>query len=85
MNKKQIEEYRRITKVIDNISYRCKCGHAVVVAENNKNGFSICSHCGRKVTKDSSRNIPQEKRLYTLKKYWEKRKANEEKNQVANT
>jgi len=45
------ENDSKIFKDITNNSVKCKCGHSVLMAKQNK---TICTHCGRWVFKNDA-------------------------------
>ena len=48
LNFKELDVYA--SKMLD-FKVKCECGHSVIVIPKhiNKKGYSICSHCGKKI------------------------------------
>lgn len=61
---------------IQKTTYKCKCGHSVVIV--NKNGRAICSYCKNYVFKDKETEFKYRTKENQLR---ERRKSNEKYNQ----
>ena len=45
------KEIKKYSSVMEQYKVKCNCGHSVIVLPKhiNKKGYSICSHCGKKI------------------------------------
>ena len=42
MNEEERKKYQRLTNEYEKITYRCKCGHSVVIPKTSKKDYAIC-------------------------------------------
>ena len=78
IEKVSLQKQNKYYNELSNYKYKCKCGHTVVIPETNKKGYAICKWCGNKVDKKESKNLKYLKQIDLLKRYWNKRKENEQ-------
>lgn len=73
MNSEERKKYQRLTKEYEGITYRCKCGHSVVIPKTSKKDYTICKWCGGKVDKNKSKTLKELKQIDMLKRFWKKK------------
>ena len=73
MNNEERKKYQRLTNEYEKITYRCKCGHSVVIPKTSKKDYAICKWCGCKVDRNKSKTLKEIKQIDLLKRYWKKK------------
>ena len=73
MNIQEKKKAQKISNLYEKITYKCKCGHSVVIPETNKKGYRICQWCGCKVDKRESKTIKELQQIDMLKRFWKKK------------
>ena len=62
MTKEDNKRFQDIAKC----SYRCKCGHTLVILRD----FAICKQCGAKVERKNNKSIYELSEVNRLKNFW---------------